>query len=1043
MRVPSDLPRRRPSRGPSRIGNRGRIVLIAVFVLVVLLFIFARSLAGFYVEALWYQSVGRSGVFWETLRTKALLAAVFTAGFIAVGLASLTIADRLAPVVRPAGPEEQLLERYREIVGQRHGTLRVAIAVLFGLVAGLPASSHWQEWLLFRNSVSFNKVDEQFKTDVGFYVFRLPFLNYLVNWLFAAFIVILLLTALAHYLNGGIRLQPGGRRVTPQVKLHLSALLAVLAVLKAADYWLQRFELTTSTRGYVEGATYTDVKAQLPALQLLILISLLAAALLFVNVRQRGWRLPVIAVGLWLVVAVIAGTIYPAIVQRFQVEPSESSREAAYIGRNIRATRAAMNLDQVEVKDFTPGTITPEQVQQDQQSVADVRLLTPSIIRETMRVDQGLRAGYIIGGPNGDLDVDRYTIDGKVQQVVLGARELDLANLPLNSWEGQHLAYTHGYGLAFAPASKVDAEGKPLYVTVDSPDNALKLTRPEVYVGDGIGGYAVVDTQRTGGEETLDPAKPKYSGNGGVQLNSKLRRAAFAIYYGEYNLLGSKLIDDNSRIIYKRDVRERVSKVAPFLRLDADPYPVVVDGKLEWVVDAYTTTSRYPNAESADVRQLPAGSGLRGSFNYVRNSVKAVVDAYDGSVTLYIVDDTDPIVAAWSKAFPGLFTAGSAVPADLRAHFRYPEDLFRVQTNLYGAYQLKDPGEFYSQLLAWSVAQAAPSEQNASTVATDAATSLADSTTAASTSGRTSDSNSNRFVPYYSLFRAPGATTSEFVLLRPFVPYSTNDEAKQLSGFMTVSSDPATYGKLTAYVVPLPRPDGPLTVAQKTSQRFSSELTLLDSQGTQVVFGDLQLVPLGDGFIYARPWFLVPTTGQQIATLASVSLTYNNSYVKGNSLGEALGKLFPGVNVDLGDRPSGTATDSTGTGTDTSGTDTGGTGTGGTDTGGTTVGTGNAEQLLQQAQQAYDDAQKALAEFDSKTYAAQMKKAYELARQAAEAATGKEITVATTVPGASSSTTAPPTTSPSGSSTTVPEAPTTTVASSNTGTATGPTTTGN
>ncbi len=999
MRVPSDLPRRRNRNANKKIGNRGRVALIAIFGIILVLFFSARSLSGFYIETLWFRSVGRSDVFWTVLRTKVLLAVLFTAAFVAVAAVSLAIADRMAPMIRPAGPEEQVLERYREIVGHRHGMVRMTIAVLFGLIAGLPASAHWEEWLLFRNAVSFGIDDAQFSTDVGFYVFRLPFLNYLVNWLFAAFVVIAMLTALAHYLNGGIRLQPGGRRVTPQVKLHLSALLAVLAVLKAADYWLQRFELTTSTRGYVEGATYTDVNAQLPALQLLMLISVLAAVLLFVNVRQRGWRLPIIAVGLWLVIAVIAGTLYPAIVQRFQVQPSESSRESEYISRNIAATRAAMGISDVDVQPFVPGTIDADELEDNRASIENVRLLTPGVVGQTFRQDQGLRTGYVIGGATRDLDVDRYVVDGERQQVVLAARELDLENLPLNSWEGRHLAYTHGYGLAFAPASRTDDEGRPLYVAVDGPDNELELERPEVYFGDRLGGYAVVDTDREGGEETLDPAKPSYEGTGGVRLSSRLRRLAFAIYEGEYNLFGSKLINDESRIIYYRDVRQRISKVAPFLKLDADPYPVVADGRLVWVIDAYTTTSRYPNAESADTRQLSVDSGLRSSFNYVRNSVKAVVDAYDGTVTLYRVDTEDPIAAAWANAFPDLFTDASEVPAELREHFRYPEDLFRVQTNLYGRYQLDDAGEFYTRKLAWSVSQAAPSTQIGATAAASATGDVLVTNTV-DPSGRTSDPDTDRFVPYYTMFRNPTTGKDEFSLVRPFVPYSTNDERRELTAFMTVSSEPDTYGNLTAYVVQGPSPDGPYTVAQKTSQRFSEELTLIDSKGTKVVFGDLQLVPVGDGLLYIRPWFLQQeATGQQYATLEAVSITYNDRYVKGATLGDALNQLFD-TDLDLG-APA-TTTDDNGETTTTP------------DTGEDTP-----DSLLEEAQAAYDEAQQALEEFDSKTYADKMDEAFRLAAEAAKLATGLTVTAGSPSTGSGSSdqattTTVAPTTTTGG-----------------------------
>jgi uncharacterized protein len=974
VKVPSDLPPRRTSRRSSRrIGNRGRIALIVVFALLLILFLSARGLANFYVDTLWYRSVDQSDVYWSIIRTKLLLALVFSAGFAIVLWASLVVADRLAPLVRVDGPEEQVLERYREFVGNRQGLVRVATAVVFGLIAGLPTSGRWQEWMMFRNAVSFGVRDDQFDTDVGFYVFRLPFLSFLVGWLFATVVIITLLTAVAHYLNGGIRLQTGGRHVTPQVKLHLSALLAILALLKAADYWLQRYGLTTSRRGYVEGATYTDVNAQLPALQLLILISILAAVLFLVNVRQKGFRLPIMAVGLWSVVALVAGTIYPTVVQRFQVEPSESTREAPYIERNIEATRAAMNLDEVDVRPITIGAVSASDVEASVDAIADTRLLDPSIIGNTYQLDEGRRSGYKIG----DLDVDRYVLDGRLQQVVLATRELDTAGAPIRTWEGRHLAYTHGYGVAFAPASRVDADGKPLYVAVVSPENGLGLTRPEIYFGDGMSGYAVVDTNRTGGEETLDPARPRYAGDGGVQLSSRLRRAAFWLHFGEYNLFGSRLVSDESRVIYNRDVRTRVEKLAPFLHLDADPYPVVSEGRLVWVVDAYTTTDRYPNAERADTRQLPAQSGLRHSFNYVRNSVKATVDAYDGTVRLYVVDPSDPIVAAWQKTFPSLFSSADEVPESIRTHFRYPEDLFRVQTNAYGRYQLLDAEAFYSQQLAWSVAQDAPSRQADAIAATTPGV-----TTTVPASGRVNDSDSARFDPYYTIFHAPvEGAEPEFVLFRPFVPFSRNDERKQLQAYMTASSDPATYGKLTAYVLPEPLPDGPLTVASNINQRFSRELTLIDQAGSEVRFGDLQIVPVGAGLIYVRPWF-VQAVSSPIPVLDSVSVTYSGRSEVGTSLSDAIGKLFA-VDVDLGDRQQ----DPDGSG----GTPTPDPGDPGTEP--VTV-----EELLADAERLFDEAQAAKLAFDSKTYEEKIEQAYERVRQAAELATGGDVTIDSTAP---------------------------------------------
>lgn len=1021
MRTPSDLPRRPAREFRNPLTGRGRIALVVIVAVVIVVFISAKSVSNFAVDAWWFDSLGRGDVFWGVLRTKLLLALVFTAAFIAIAIVSLAIADRLAPLLHSDGPEDQIFDRYHDVIGERQPLVRGVFAVLFGLIVGLPAAGHWQEWLMFRNSKGFGISDPEFGRDVGFYMFKLPFLMFVVDWLFASLFLITLLTAVAHYVNGGIRLQPGARHVTAQVKLHLSVLLAAMALLKAVDYWLQRFELTTSTRGTVDGLSYTEKNAQLPATNLLIVISLLAAILLIFNVRQKGIALPVISVGLWLIVAVVAGTIYPAIVQRVSVQPSELTKEHETIVHNIEATNHAMGLDKVKTVAITQAAVTAPEVDANPSIAAfkNVRLIDPKIFQTTFQNKQGIRGYYQFT----DVDTDRYTIDGHEEQVTLAARDLSPSNIPSGSWVGQHLSYTAGYGLAFAPSSQVTVDGAPDYIDVSSPKNSLGLTRPEIYIGDQLGGYSVVGTANA--EQSLDPAQPSYTGEDGVKLDTSLRKLAFAISFGEYNMFGSKLITGSSKVIYNRDVKTRISKVAPFLKLDADPYPVVFNGHLVWIEDAYTTSGRYPNAQFADNRQLPDGSGLGGTYNYVRNSVKAVVDAYDGSVKLYVVDDSDPIIKVWQSAFPKLFLAGADIPTELRSHFRYPEDLFRVQTNMYGRYQLKDPTAFYNQANAWSVAQAPDTvHSNSSQSGIDTG---ATATTVADNSGRVQDSNKSKFEPYYTMFQAPDATSSEFVIFRPYVPFSPDGSRQELQGFMTASSDPNDYGALTAYSVGGSLPDGkktsgPTLVHANIENKFSQALTLLGQGGTQVKFGDTQLIPLtsdGSALVWVRPWFLVNTSGDnQIASLVAVSVTIGDNSTCGASIGDALGAQFPGIHVVIGDRPqqvaSGTdngcasgqtgATDTTGAGTGT------GTGTGTTTTTTPSTGTESPEQLLGEAQTAYDAAQTALKAGDLGTYQTKLNEAYAKAAQAASIATGKTVT-ATTAPVAAGGSTS---TSPSG-----------------------------
>ncbi|MEY4373390.1 MAG: hypothetical protein RL219_2159 [Actinomycetota bacterium] len=969
MRNPSDLPSRRLKVPRLRLNTRWRVAIGVVIVAFIIGLFSARGIASFYVDSLWYRSVGRSDVFWDTFWVKVVLGVGCATVFAVLAALSLTVADRIAPTVRPAGPEEEMLERVRSFIGARRRLLRAAIAIMFGLMVGLPAAAKWREWLLFRNSVSFGTKDPQFGQDVSWYVFRLPFLTWLIGWLFSAFLIVLILTAVAHYVNGGIRTSGPAPHVTPQVKLHISVILAVLAVLKAGQYWLRRYTLTSSTRGFVQGAGYTDVKATLPALNLLILISLAAAALLIWNVRQRGWRLPVIAVGLWAVVAIVAGTLYPAVIQKFRVEPSQSKRERPYIQRNIDLTQQAFGLD-TAVSARVPvtfGNVSTPSVQQATEALSNVRLLDPKqdAIRQAFTQQQRPQGFYEFA----DLDVDRYEIDGKLQQVIVAARVV-AEKLPNSSWENTHLAYTHGHGLVAAPASRVAADGRPLYEPeVDS--TALGVTRPEIYVGDGMPGtYVVLKSNRAAGE--IGPTGPgeRYSGSGGVRAGSVFRRLAFALKFGEYNLFGSGLIESDSRVLWVRDVRERVQKIAPFLSLDSDPYPVALDGRIVWVVDAYTTTSEYPYSENADTSQLPAGSGLRKSFNYVRNSVKAVVDSYEGDVTFYRMDETDPVAAAWAKVFPKLFKPKSALPAGLRDHLRYPEDLLRVQTAHLGKYHLTQADDFFNSDLRWCVTQNVPGQQSAE-LPTVVASAVPSANTSSAAASATKCSQGGRFVPYYALFTPPGADKPEFALIRPFAPFSPDDTLQVLRAFATGTVDANLEPRLTLYDVQGAPPAGPYTAHLQIQSELSQAFTLEDSKGSKVLFGDMQIVPVGDGLVYARPIYVKAEGQTAIPDLRYVVVIANDKLGQGDSLTAALNNLFPGAEVVLGDR-GGTSTTTPTTGPSGPSGPSGASGASGA-TG--PAGVSTVGQLLAEASALFDEADAALRAGDLGTYQSKVKAA--------------------------------------------------------------------
>src|SRR3954447_241927 len=879
MRPASDLPRQR-SRRMSRRGTiiGGIILLIAVVV-------FSRALAQFYIDALWHDSLGRSDVFWGQVRAKLTMFGIFFAAFLLMAGLNLYFADRAAPQQFPANVHPYV-ERFHEVFGQRLRFIRYATAAVLAFILALPATSHWQDWLLFRNSVSFGQRDPQFHVDVGFYVFELPFLSFAIDWLFAALIIVLLLTLAAHLLNGGVLFTSSTPTVRPATRVHLAVLLALLAAVKAADYWLTRYALTNETRGFVQGATYTVVNAQVPALMLLMLIALLTAGLFLWTIRSNRWRWPIVASALWLVIALVGGLGYPALVQYAVVRPNQGEREATYIARNVDATRKAIGLDKVVVQPVQFSRLTTDEVATDIAPIKNVRLLNPTQMLTRFTFDRGEKTGLVIA----DLDVDRYPIDTKkTEQVLIAARELDLGNIPNKSWQGKHLASTRGCGLVMAPASRVTTQDRPQY-------HDVQLDRPELYFSPEISSYAVARTDVT--ENPCGSGAP-YSGTSGVRISGFARRAAFALAFLDYNLLGSGAINGNSEMLWTRSVEDRVKKLAPFLHFDGDPYPVVVGGGVQWVIDAYTSTSRYPYAQRIGNIQLSDQTGLPRDSNYVRNSVKAVVDAYTGDVTFYVVDETDPIVRAWQSAFHDLFTPIDKMPAELRQHLRYPEDLFRVQTELYSKYQVPAT-EFFSRNGAWSVAQAPSTDrQDNSTGASTAPTAQDQQATEFAT-----ESNSARFVPYYTMFRSGRTGKEEFVILRPFVPFSTNDRRTELQAYLTASSDPDTYGQLVSYVVQQdPLPAGPLRVADQaeSEQDISPRLSLQANVETQtrVVFGDLQLVPVSKGLLYIRPVYVVSS---DVPEFRYVIVSTGSNAVMGTDLESALSQLFPGFEQALGDR---------------------------------------------------------------------------------------------------------------------------------------------
>jgi uncharacterized membrane protein (UPF0182 family) len=928
MAIPIDARRR------GRFGGRGRTIALVVVIAFVVLALSLKGIATFYTDFLWFRSLGLTSVWRKVLGARIVLALIFISLFFVLCWVNLMVADRIAPSRRPAGPEEDLLEAWHAFVDRRARVVRVAVAGVLALIAGAGVSSQWNEWLLFTHPVKFNEVDPLFHKDIGFYVFKLPFLTFLTNWLFFSFVMILLITAVQHYLNGGIRLQVERDYVTPQVKAHLSLLLGVLALVKAADYWLQRYELVFSQRGVIDGATYTDVHVQRPAIYLLLLISVLSFGLLITNIFRRGWQLPAVTVGLWAFCAIVAGNVYPAFVQRFRVEPAQSTKERVYVERNIAATRSAYGLDNVEQRQFDyEADPTSAEVKASAENFANTRLVTPIRVASTLTALQGVKDFYKFGVP----DLDRYTIGGKQTQVVIGVRELNENNS--QSWENAHLAYTHGDGVVVAPADEVD-RGLPDFLVSGLPPQVaptldVTINRSQVYFGENLGGYAIINTKRaeigidsrSGATTTSNFSDTSDGESTGVEIGSFVRRAAFALRFGSIDPLISNFVTSSSRVIFKRDVRERVKAIAPFLTFDSDPYPVLVDGRTVYVIDGYTTTDKYPYSQR--VSGVMSKNDL-GGVNYVRNSVKAVVDAYNGSVVLYAMPGKDPLLESYEKAFPKLFTPFDQMPQTLQQHLRYPTDLFDVQTAMWGRYHVDDPTVLLENSQRWDVASDPGSEPQANT-----------STAATGVSGTATTSSNQRMAPYYTQTQLPGETKQSFVITRSFSPASADNRTPLLTGFMVGKSDVGDYGKLVVYNVAGGSPRAPSGVMNRIASTadVSEAITLLNArgQGSKVFYGDLVAVPVGNSLVYVRSLYVQPEDASTAAVIQKIIISVADRVVLGDTFADALNLAFPGTNI--GDSVSGgaPATPATGTG---AGTGSASGASGGTGTTGSTGSTG-------------------------------------------------------------------------------------------------------
>jgi uncharacterized membrane protein (UPF0182 family) len=901
VRIPSDL----TADPPSRRRHRARWWLVGAAVVFIVLLVSLRSLAGIYTDSLWFSSVGYHNVFSTLLVIKLGLFGVFGAIFFAVLWVNLVVCDRIAGHDIVLAQEDELVRRYQQFVRPYAGRIYVGLAFVLALIGASGTIGQWNNWILFRHGGNFGITDPQFHKDIGFYIFDLPFLTFVVDWTLAILIVTLAVSLVFHYFNGGIQPQRGLPRVRPPVKAHISVLLALIALDKAAGYVLQRWSMVNAQDGYVNGAGYTDVHARLPAETLLIYVSIFAAGILLFNIRRQGWTLPVLAVGIWAFVALVVGIIYPALLQTLKVTPAQSTLEAPYIQRNITATRDAYGVTNVKVHTFPAQTaITASQTVVAAPTIANIRQWDPdsTISLQTFQRLQAIKSYYVFPS----VGVDRYTLHGLRTPVLIGVRDISAANLPSASWVNTHLQYTHGNGGAVALANMTNSTNPSFSVQNVPPQSSAgmpAINQPGVYFGANESGYVVANTKQAEVDyQQSGTPESHYKGSGGVQLSSIFTQAAFALRLGDFNLLISSQITNKSRIMFVRDPIAMAQKAAPFLTFDHDPYAVINGGPgpdkghIDWVVDGYTTTANYPYSQNASTQQVAIGSNLPGSYNYVRNSVKVVIDAYSGQMTFYDVNPSDPILQAYSAAFPHMFTPRSAMSPELQAHLRYPEDIFSIQSAIYGRYHLTNPQNFYAANNAWQLSPTAGAGPQSQAL-------LAQNTY--NNQGQLVSSTPARMAPQYQVYSLPGApsTNQLFTVSDGFVPasqssFSGSNQNFNLTAWMVGLADPGQYGQLNLYETP----QGTLGPANADAEisadnKVSSDITLLDQHGSEVLLGETLMVPIANSVVYLRPLYASPTTNPQ-PQLEYVVAVLGRTVKIDTSLSAVLSDLFQ-TNVSL------------------------------------------------------------------------------------------------------------------------------------------------
>lgn len=874
---------------PATPSTSRRILAISVAIIAALIAAFF-VFSSLYTEFLWFDQLDFASV----LTTQWIATAtMFVVGFLGMALPiflCIQLAYRLRPVYVRLSSQ---LDRYQEVIEPLRRLAMWGMPVFFGVFAGFAAAGNWKTVWLWANGVTTDTLDPQFGVDTGFYLFAMPFYSALLAFASAVLLLCLVITGLVSYLYGSVRIGQRELRISKPARIQLAVLAGLYLAVQAVSLWLDRYLTLVQPEGRITGAAYTGVNATIPGLAILSIIAAVVAVLFLVTAVIGRWRFPLAATALFVVASLVVGIGYPWVVTTFQVKPNENAYQAEFYDRSIESTKEAYGVADMEVTPFAAATDTePGQLREDAETTASVRIMDPAIISPTVRQLQQYRSYYQFAP---ELDVDRYEIDGKSQDTVVSVRDLDLTKLGGgDSWNNRAAVYTHGYGLVALAGNQRTSDGEPVFLEQGIPTSGFltetEKFQPRVYFGESSPEYSIVgapegtdpvEIDYPRGEDGASDTKTTFDGDGGPRIGNTFVKLLYAMKFQSEQILFSNLVNSESQILYDRDPKTRVQKVAPYLTLDNDPYPSVVDGRIVWIVDGFTTSATYPYSKTVSLRDAIADSRTPASvvsfdnINYIRNSVKATVDAYDGSVKLYAWDDEDPILKAWQKVYPTTVEPISEMSGDLMSHVRYPTDLFKVQRDVLGVYHIDDARSFAQEDNRWQT----PDDPRA---------------------------KDRLQPPYYLSMKMPGQDEPRFSMFSTFIPASAQGESREvLMGYLAVDSDAGSkkgeksegYGKLrlleidTNTTVPGP---GQVQNTFDSDTEIANKLNVLTLGKSDVRYGNLLTLPVGGGLLYVQPVFVQSSEGTKLPNLRKVLVAFGDRVAFEDTLTEALDVLFGG-----------------------------------------------------------------------------------------------------------------------------------------------------